>query len=196
MGNRAPQFLGDFNDDTNPIIVVGGVEADGTLAAAAYVNPPGKQIISVYGSYEVTCLSPTFGVLTGKRGTSVASPAVAGLIADWLAVDDIHSVIENDTPGTSFAAKVRRFVRDISLTRNPGLPNINTLYNGYRDNPCKLVQPAEVVAREISDDLFSLFGRQVSNDVPVIVNGTIVDPNFGQPVGTMRPHNGLMADRK
>lgn len=121
VGDQLPQLLGNVADDTYPIIVVGGVNANGIPNSKAYTDPAGTKLISVYASYSVSCWSPTWVRLDKKIGTSYAAPAVTGMLADWLAVPAIRNYIDR-LEGSSFPAKARRFLRDTSQLRSIAVP--------------------------------------------------------------------------
>jgi hypothetical protein len=184
-----PPRLGSLGDDNSPLIVVGAIDDDGDIPGQAYVDVVNDRKIAVYATWEVDCSSKSFAGIV-KTGTSVAAPAVAGVIATWLSIPQIKSVIETYGEVDGFwAAKVREFLRDISLTRNQDDSNINSLYNGFADNPCIYFDPADEApsTRRVR--------RQARNpnDVPVVVNGTLVNPTI-KPVGTRRAPMRLSAE--
>jgi hypothetical protein len=150
---------------------VGGVDEDGNVVQKAYGDRTGN-IISLYAPYYFECLDNTF-TPASKGGTSGSAALTSGVLAEWLSMPAVVSVIKG-RPERNFPAQVRGFLRDTSLTYN--YPSgLNVLYNGFRDNACSYQVGTFDRKRDDSD----------SEEVPVIVNGTIVDTNYFSAVGTL-----------
>jgi len=189
VSSFAPQIYGVLSQSNLPFIVVGSVDVEGVIPFENFLDV-GPQYISIYGQNEVVCVGNDFEELD-THGTSFATPAVAGVLAEWISIPAIRQAI-NDYTGANFPDKVRNFLRDVSLTTNfpDGSNNVNVLYNGYKDHPCLFNQAP---ARNANPR------RDVTNSVtqiPVIVSGTIVDPSFYNGVGTTNSIDLLLLRKK
>lgn len=161
-----PQSLGDLATNFLPLINVGGVDATGNPPSAAYTDVDGRYI-SVYASWNAQCLDVTYTPWS-PGGTSLAAPAVSGVLAQWLSMPVIVAAITQRAE-SNFPAKVRGFLRDTSLTTNyPGSSTLNILYNGFRDNPCYYDQADRALLKDRDD----------GSAIPVIVDGTIVQAAY------------------
>jgi len=176
----SPQGLRETDDHKElPFIVVGGVDGTGHTPPEANYDDQRPPIISLYGPYSnQRCLGPDFQ-MQSARGTSGATALTSGLLAEWLSIPTISFMIGTRSESL-FAARVRGFLQDISVTDvRPDSANKDLLYNGYRDNLCRYFPDENIGVAMVK-------GRDDGNgreDVPVIVNGTLVDPSFVTAVG-------------
>lgn len=171
MQYQLPQVLADLDEDDRPLIVVGGLDPNtGVETPDHFQDTAGHRSIAIWSTHSVQCEKPDFRDTRDGSGTSVATPTVAGVIADWLSVPGLVTYIDNLGNGIFFAAKVRKFLREQALQR-PWLPDRPTLYNGMADVHCQQSpgdpKPDEHSVRRQAIDVVTK---------PAVVNGTVVDP--------------------
>ncbi|KAI1375694.1 hypothetical protein F4677DRAFT_446323 [Hypoxylon crocopeplum] len=179
-----PQAVAELSSNDNPVIVVGGVSKNGQVSPTNFRDTSSVKRIAVYALDEVTCFKSDLVTEQSEIGTSFAAPAVAGVIASWLAVPEFVTAIDA-LPGTSFAFKVRSFLVDHALDRS-AFPGIPTLYNGWVQSLCEAALPpappprAMRESRQRTPSQPELAVRQQADDevIPIVENGTLVDPNL------------------
>lgn len=93
MSYHTPARLVNLDNDDFPLILVGGIDPNtGQIPPNHLQETNGKPAIAVYGSYTANCVLPDLNTpQIGVRGTSVASPQVAGVIASWLQIPEVAS---------------------------------------------------------------------------------------------------------
>jgi hypothetical protein len=129
VNDWAPQAYASLDQDDFPFIIVGSVNTNGVIPARNFEDNDPPEYISLYAQDKVQGIKNNVFQPDTKSGTSLAAPQVAGVLAEWLSLPEIRQAIDT-CPDGNFPAKVRSFVRDISLTNNfPG--SVNVLYNGY-----------------------------------------------------------------
>ncbi|KAK2024717.1 subtilisin-like protein [Colletotrichum zoysiae] len=104
------QFPATLGPTTN-IIVVGGVDNDGSRAA--FSQGTGNQL-TVSAPAFVTCASGRGPGPQNSRGTSYAAPTVAGVIAVWLSQDMYNARLR--VPGR-VAANVKAMLKELAYPR-------------------------------------------------------------------------------
>ncbi|KDN70193.1 hypothetical protein CSUB01_07856 [Colletotrichum sublineola] len=129
--NQYPALFGSTTD----IIVVGGVNNDGTRAA--FSQGTGNQL-TVSAPGFVTCASGEGPGSENKFGTSYSSPTVAGVIAVWLSQDIYQARLR--VPGR-VAANVKAMVKEFAYPRIPAGPPV--VWNGVdpRSRTCQAAGP-------------------------------------------------------
>lgn len=95
-----------------PIIVVGGVDPDtGDRTMSSNFGPA----VTVSAPAEVVCASPRDGSGWAREGTSFAAPAVAGVVAYFLSLQDVGPMLRK-TPGLIPQA-VKQYIMDSAYAR-------------------------------------------------------------------------------
>lgn len=99
-----------------PLIVVGGVDPDtGDRTMYSNFGPA----VTVSAPSEVVCASPLDGSGWAKEGTSFAAPAVAGLVAYFLSLQDVGPMLRK-VPGL-IVQTVKQYIMDSAYIRPHGI---------------------------------------------------------------------------
>jgi len=178
-----PQRLGSITNADTPLIVVGGITENGGVLNNQYQD--NGHCISVYARADVTCAYADPQLATKDfpdLGTSFAAPAVAGVIASWLATDFVVALIRkektNASSKTEFAAQVRQFLIGQAWQRHGSPAGVETVYNGAVRQLCALESGEDEEAIKRAANMSLPRKRSSPNIITVAIDGTLVDPTF------------------